>query len=140
MTNKFSGFSSFLMLIGRICFGLIFIIAGYQKLVMFSSISAQLASKGMPYADMILVISTILELGGGLLILLGWYARFGAFLLFLFVIPVTYVFHSFWGLADPDMTNQMWHFLKNISIIGGALYIMAVGAGRYSIDGWVRKV
>lgn len=139
MSCKFSGFASFVMLVGRICFSLIFVIAGYQKLVGFGPTAATMAAKGVPYTDIMLVIAIVFELGGGLLVLLGWYARLGAFLIFLFIIPVVYVFHSFWALSGPQMALQMIHFLKNLAIMGGALYIVAVGAGHFSIDGWARK-
>ena len=73
-------------------------------------------------------------LGGGLLVLFGFKARFGAFLLFIFTIPVTFVFHSFWNMPADQITNQMHHFMKNISIMGGTLYLMAYGAGRFGFD------
>lgn len=137
---KHSGFCSFLTLIGRICFSLLFIMGGYTKLMALSVAASALASKGVPLPGTMVFVVTFLELVGGLMVLLGWYTRLGAFFLFLFVLPETYYFHTFWRVAAPgDMVDQFAHFMKNLSIMGGALYIMAVGAGHLSIDGLFRK-
>ena len=77
----------------------------------------------------LLVLSTIIELGGAALLVLGWQARWAALVIFLFVIPVTLVFHLFWADA-----NQLWFFWKNVAIMGGILYIMAYGPGPFSMN------
>ena len=67
--------------------------------------------------------SGILALLGGLSILLGYRARFGAFLIVLFLVPVTLFMHKFWGLSDPQMAMmQRVNFLKNVALLGGALH------------------
>jgi len=139
MPVQYSFLENFILLVARICLAAIFVIAGFDKIMTFTETAALLASKGVQGSEFVLVLSIIFELGGGLLILLGWYARFGAILLFLFMIPVTYVFHSFWTYEGAAMVNNMHHFLKNLSMMGGMLYIMACGAGRFSFDGWFRK-
>jgi len=122
-----------LALLGRIAFSAIFIMAGISKIMDFSQTAALMASNGLPYSQILLILAIIVELGGGLMILTGWKAKWGAFLLFLFVIPVTFVFHSFWNYEPEMAINQMQHFLKNLSIIGGTLYIIAFGPGRFSL-------
>lgn len=140
MTTQFPNlFQNFLMLIGRICLSLIFVISGFDKLMDFAQTSQAMAAKGVPYHDIMLIIAIIFELGGGILVLLGLYVRFGALLLFLFVIPVTYYFHGFWEMENIEMINNFHHFFKNLAIIGGTLYIISFGAGRISIDGLIRK-
>lgn len=134
-----SPFCSFLMFIGRVFFSLIFIVAGYYKIVEFQTTAASMVSAGVPYADIVLIAAIIFELGGGILVLLGWYARFGAFLIFLFIIPVTYFFHSYWTYEGVQMVNNFHHFMKNLAMAGGALYIMSCGAGKISVDGFFRK-
>lgn len=129
-----SGFKSFLLLVGRICFSLIFIIAGIGKIMAFTSTAAMMTSKGLPYADVLLIVAIVFELGGGLLVFFGWYTRFGALLLLLFLIPVTYLFHAYWAMEGATMVNNMQHFLKNLALVGGSLYIIAVGAGSVSLD------
>jgi putative oxidoreductase len=140
MKCKHTGFSAFLMLLGRICFSLLFIIAGYTKLMALNVAASALASHGVPVPGVMVFVATFLELVGGVLVFLGWYTRVGAFLVFLFVLPETWYFHTFWTVASPaDMVDHFAHFFKNLSIIGGALYIMAAGAGCLSIDGLFRK-
>lgn len=124
-----------LALFGRIAIALIFVMAGFHKIATFSDTLNTMTGKGLPYANILLVLSIIFELGGGLLVLVGWKARFGALSLFLFMIPVTLMFHAFWMHQTGDAINQLHHFLKNLSMMGGTLYVMAYGPGRFSIDG-----
>ena len=70
----------------------------------------------------------------GLMIALGWKARWGALAILIFIIPVTLTFHAFWAVDPAQVQNQMNHFMKNLTIIGGMLYVLAVGPGRYSFD------
>ncbi len=139
MTNHCSFFNSIIVFFGRIFLSLIFVVAGLHKIMAFKVTAASLASMGVPYSELLLIFAALFELGGGLLILLGWHARFGAFLILLFIIPVTFVFHSFWDYQGAAMVNNMHHLLKNLSIMGGMLYIMACGAGHISVDGLIRK-
>ena len=74
------------------------------------------------------------ELAGSLSLLLGFRAKLGAWLLFLFMIPTTLIFHT--QFADP---NQMIHFLKNLSVMGGLLYAARYGAGRFSMDAGLER-
>jgi putative oxidoreductase len=72
---------------------------------------------------------------GGLSILLGYKAKIGAWLLVLFLVPVTLLMHNFWAVKDPMMAQmQMAMFLKNVTMLGGALLISQFGAGRLSVD------
>jgi putative oxidoreductase len=139
MANTNSGWSSFLALIGRICFSAIFILASISKITTFNVTLAAMTKMGVPYAEYVLVLAILFELAGGLLVLLGWYTRFGAFLLLLFIIPVSYFMHPYWQMQGADMMMNWQQFMKNISLIGGCLYIIAYGAGKMSLDGLIRK-
>ncbi|WP_423064110.1 DoxX family protein [Candidiatus Paracoxiella cheracis] len=119
-------------LIGRIFVSLIFIIAGIQKIVQYHAMAGMLAQMGLPSSQWLLILAIIFELGGGLLVFFGWFARFGAILLFIFVVVATFLFHSFWNFEGAGMVNQVHHFLKNLSILGALLYILAFGAGDYA--------
>lgn len=83
----------------------------------------------LPLAPTLLVIATVVELLGGVLILLGIQVRFGALILALFLIPTTLLFHNFWDLEGKEMEIQMTMFLKNLAIFGGALAFLAFGKG-----------
>lgn len=139
MMHQCSVVTSTLLLIGRVLFSLMFITAGFDKLMHFSTYAADMSGKGIEAATLVLIIAIIFELGGGLLVLLGWYTRIGAVLLFLFIIPVTYVYHNFWAMGGQEMVNNSHHFFKNLSLLGGTLYLIACGAGHISIDGFIRK-
>ena len=72
--------------------------------------------------------------GGALMLIVGYRARLAAVVMFLFLIPVTLVFHNFWAVPAAEVQMQTINFLKNLSIMGGMLCIAAFGAGRYSLD------
>jgi putative oxidoreductase len=93
------------------------------------------ASAGLPMADVLVPVSGIIALLGGLSVLIGFHARVGAFLILLFLIPVTLIMHNFWSVTDPKMAQmQMTHFMKNLALIGGAVLIAFYGAGPLSLD------
>ncbi|HEX20368.1 MAG TPA: DoxX family protein [Acidiferrobacteraceae bacterium] len=124
----------FAPLMGRILISHIFIIAGFGKIMGFSRTAAYMASKDLPMTEVLLALTILVELGGGLLILFGWKARWSALVIFLFLIPVTLIFHNFWTIQDAmARTHDMQAFMKNIAIMGAMLYILAYGSGPFSI-------
>jgi putative oxidoreductase len=125
--------SSAITLFGRAAFAFIFIFAAFGH---FSSEAiGYAAAKGVPLANLAVPASGVLSLAGGLSILLGYRARLGAWLLVLFLVPVTVTLHKFWGIADPGAARlEQVMFLKNLSILGGALLIARFGAGPLSLD------
>jgi putative oxidoreductase len=125
--------NGFVVLLGRLLFAAIFLTAGANH---FSKQTiAFAASQGVPLASLAVPVSGILALAGGLSILLGYRARLGAWLIALFLVPVTLMMHKFWAVADPMMQQmQMVMFMKNVAILGGALLISQFGAGPFSLD------
>jgi putative oxidoreductase len=120
--------------IARACFALIFIVAVFDCFT--GATIDHAAAHGVPLAGVVVPLSGILALAGGISVLLGYRARFGAFLIVLFLVPVTLVMHRFWGLHDPHLAAlQQEMFLKNVSIFGGALLVIYYGAGPVSLDG-----
>ena len=86
-------------------------------------------------ASVLVPLSGIIELVGGLSILLGYKAKYGAWLIVLFLIPVTFMLHNFWTITDPlAQQMDMAAFMKNISMTGAALMIAYFGTGPLSID------
>ena len=120
-------------LVGRGLLSLIFIIAGIHKITGFEQTAAFMAGKGLPVTEVLLVLTIVIELGGGLMILLGWQARWAALAIFLFLIPVTLIFHPYWTLEGQEATHQFHSFFKNLAIMGGMAYIMAFGSGPLSL-------
>ena len=123
----------FIVLLGRILFSAIFVIASFNHFT--QPTIAYAASQGVPYADYMVPLAGILALVGGLSILLGFKARFGAWLIVIFLVPVTFMMHDFWAVSDPMMAAlQQIMFFKNISMLGGALVLTYFGAGPLSLD------
>jgi putative oxidoreductase len=125
--------TDYLVPLGRLFFVAIFLMSAPMHFARPMIDHARQA--GVPAADVLVPASGILALLGGLSILLGYKARIGAWLLVLFLVPVTLMMHRFWGLADPNMAMiQRIMFMKNISMLGGALMLTHFGAGPFSID------
>ena len=121
-------------LIGRILIAIIFIKAGWGKIGGWEGTAGYMASKGLPLVPVLLAGTILIELGGGLMLALGWKARWAALAIFLWLIPVTFIFHAFWGIDAAQVQNQMNPFLKNVAIMGAMLMLFAFGPGAYSVD------
>ena len=121
-------------LLARLLIAILFIPAGLMKIPGFDATAAYMAAKGLPLVTVLLVLTILIEAGGGLLILLGWRAREAALILFLFLIPVTVIFHGFWTIEDAAARmNEQRAFMKNLAIMGGVLMIAALGPGPLSL-------
>ncbi|HLF24648.1 MAG TPA: DoxX family protein, partial [Burkholderiales bacterium] len=88
-------------LIGRILIAQLFIYFGYTKIVGFAGTAGYIASNGLPLPQLLTILTIVIELGGGLMILLGWRARLAAAVLFLWMIPVSFLFHNYWSMEGP---------------------------------------
>lgn len=119
---------------GRILLALLFLVSGYGKVTGFEGTVGYIASAGMPLPQLAAIGAIAVELGGGILLVLGWQTRWAATAMFLFLIPTTLIFHNFWAADAAQAQNQMIHFMKNLCIMGGMLYVMAFGAGPLSVD------
>ena len=131
--NERASVGSFVTLAGRVLFSAIFIMTGFFH---FSQQEiAYAAHSGVPMAGLLVPASGVLALAGGLSILLGYRAKIGAWLLVLFLVPVTLMMPNFWAARDPMMAQmQMVMFLKNATMLGGALLISQFGADALSLD------
>ena len=123
----------YLVALGRLFYSLIFVVAGFGH---FSHQEiAYAAAQGIPIAGILVPASGIMAIVGGLSILLGFHGKLGAWLLVLFLVPVTFAMHNFWAVKDPMMQQfQMAMFLKNFSMLGSALFFTQIGTGPLSLD------
>jgi putative oxidoreductase len=124
---------SIITLAGRILFSVIFIMAGIFH---FSAQEiAYAANAGVPMAGFVVPASGMIAMLGGLSILLGYRAKIGAWLVVLFLVPVTLMMHNFWAAKDAMTAQmQMAMFMKNVTMIGAALLISQFGPGPLSLD------
>ncbi|HAN74408.1 MAG TPA: DoxX family protein [Planktothrix sp. UBA8407] len=119
----------FIPLIGRTFLATIFIHAAINKIFDFANTQTMMTEKGLPFAGVLLGGTIVFQILGGLSLVLGYKTRLGAWLLILFLIPTTVIFHNFWNVPSEKID-----FLKNLSIIGGLLMITYFGAGPVSVD------
>lgn len=125
-------FENLLILVARILISSLFLWAGSAKLVHWKGSVEYMKSKNMPTS--LLPAAVLLQILGGLSVLLGYEARIGLLLLIVFVIPAAIKMHDFWNLQDPDRTTQKTMFMKDVAVLGGLLALMATGAGRFAFN------
>lgn len=119
--------------VGRVLFALPFLISAPMHFT--AGLVHYAASQGVFFPQLLVPLSGLLALIGGLSIALGYKARLGAFLLVVFLVPVTWTMHKFWILADPQAAMvQQAMFFKNVAMLGCALFLTHVGAGPISLD------
>ena len=123
----------YLVALGRLFYSLIFVVAGFGHFT--HQEIAYAAAQGIPIAGVLVPASGIMAIVGGLSILLGFHGKLGAWLLVLFLLPVTLTMHNFWAVKDPMMQQiQMAMFLKNFSMLGSALFFTQIATGPLSLD------
>jgi len=123
----------YVVLAGRIFYAAIFLMSLFTHFMPQSIGYA--VQQGVPLAGVLVPLSGIISGAGALSIMLGYRARFGAWLIVLFLVPVTVTLHAFWAAPDAMMAQlQMAMFMKNVSMLGAALLIAYFGAGPLSLD------
>jgi putative oxidoreductase len=125
---------SFMLLLGRILIGLLFLVAGIRKTMSITATAAYMTKGGVPMADVLVYGTIALEILGGLALIIGWKTKPVAWILGLFIVIITPIFHGFWSVPPEQYSGQLNHFLKNIAIIGGLAYVATFGAGSMSAD------
>ena len=121
-------------LLARVLIAQLFIVAGFGKLMGFAKTAAFMANKGLPMPEVLLVATIALELGGGILLVAGWKARWVGAALFVFTLIATLVFHPFWAVEPQLAKDELNNFMKNLAIMGAMLYVAAYGPGPFSLD------
>jgi putative oxidoreductase len=116
-------------LVGRLFLASMFLLFGYGKITAFSGTAGYMSSLGLPGPSLATLIAIIVEIGGGLLVLIGYQTRLVALALAIYVLATAFIGH--FQLGD---LNQFQHFMKNMAILGGLLGFAAFGAGAYSLD------
>lgn len=121
-------------LAARILISQIFLVSGIMKILDPTGTQDQMASRGMFWIPLFMWASVAVELGAGLSIFLGAWARLGASVLFLYLIPVTLTFHNFWTYPAAEQRTQMLFLIHNVALMGGLLLLMSRGPGPFSVD------
>ncbi len=120
-------------LAGRVLITFIFLRSAYGMMFEFTAVAGMMAKKGMPFSELLLSGAIAFEIAGGLMVLFGWHARVGALLLAIFLVPATLIFHNFWAVDPAQVSSQLNHFLKNLTILGVLVFIIGMGSGPMSL-------
>jgi putative oxidoreductase len=115
--------------LGRLLLALLFVVAGFGKLAAPAATQAYISAVGLPLPLLGYIIAVVVEIGGGLALLVGFQTRVAAMVLAVFTLATAVLFHN--HLADQ---NTFIHFMKNLAIIGGLFQVAAFGSGPLSVD------
>lgn len=121
-------------LIGRILLAVMFIVSGFGKIAGFDGTVGYIASKGLPLPQLVAIGTILVELGGGIMLAVGYKARWAGLALAIFTLLAGIIFHNFWAAEAAQKMAQQINFMKNLSITGGMLMVFAFGPGRLSVD------
>ena len=130
-----ASFQNPLSLLGRSLLALLFVPAGFSKLTGFAGTVGYIGSKGVPLPELAAAAAIGVEVGLGLLLLIGWQTRWAALGIAFFTVVISFIFHNFWAVPADQMVQQQQSFFKNIAVVGGLLTVAAWGAGAWSLDG-----
>jgi putative oxidoreductase len=111
-----------------------FLVIGIHKVIYFTGTAAFFAKLGFPAPEAMVALAIAVEIGGAILLIIGWRTRWVAWLLVAFVAIATATAHRFWEFDAAQYGNQLNHFLKNIAILGGLLMLAGFGPGSRSLD------
>jgi putative oxidoreductase len=125
---------SAILLISRVLMSIIFLRGGFTKLTNLDNTTKYMADHHLPAAFYFALLAGLVEFFGSLFVLLGFKTRHAALLMALFTLTAAFIGHPFWTLPADQVRNQMIHFWKDITIIGGFLVLFVAGPGRLSID------
>ena len=122
------------VVIARILLALMFVLAGFGKLTGLEGTAGYIASKGLPLPMVLAVATGVLELVAGVLLIVGWQARWAALALAVFTLVASVLFHNYWAMPAEQQMMQQLMFMKNLAVTGGLLFVFAYGAGTLSLD------
>jgi putative oxidoreductase len=122
------------VVVARVLLALMFVMAGVGKFAGLAGTAAYIASKGLPMPMLLAVVTAVIEVVGGVALIVGFQARIAALVLAVFTLLASLLFHNFWAMpADQAFVNQLM-FMKNLAVAGGLLFVFSLGAGPASFD------
>jgi len=127
------------LLIGRVALAWVFVASGWGHIFNPAGLAAYLTNLKAPAPELLAWIGLIMEVVIGITLVFGVTTRYGAAVGITFLIVATALAHRYWEFSGPAVAAQYNNFLKNISILGGMLYVFVFGPGRFSLDAMMRK-
>ncbi|GGX22925.1 DoxX family protein [Undibacterium macrobrachii] len=123
-----------LTFVGRLLLAALFLPAGIAKITGFAGTVGYIESVGLPMATLAAIAAIVLEVAGGIALIIGLGTRFAALALAFFTLVASFIFHAYWAVpADQAYVTQLL-FFKNIAVAGGLMSLAAWGAGGWSLD------
>lgn len=123
------------LLLGRLLIGLYFILPGIQKITQFDAMSQYMDKHSVPMISVLLILTIVLQIAGGLAIIVGFKGKLAAFILAGLTLVISIYMHNFWNLPEGgDVARETQNFVKNMAIMAGLLILAARGTGQFSID------
>jgi putative oxidoreductase len=126
--------NSTILLVSRILLAGVFLVFGIRKLMAVAGTAGYLTKLGLPMGEVLVWAVILIEVGGALLLIVGWQTRLAAWILAGFVVLATLAAHRYWEFEGPQYVAQLTNFMKNLAIVGGLLLVAASGPGRLSVD------
>ena len=127
-----ASWQDFLLLVGRVLLGFIFINSGWRKLMDIPAFVTTMPRRGLP--GFLGYIAPPVEFFGGLCLVVGFATRYVSLVMLLFIIIATFSSHRYWEAPPAQYGNQSSHFWKNVSMMGGTVLLFITGAGRFALD------
>ena len=135
MSGTQNVFQRLMVTSGRALLGIYFILPGISKITDFAGNSQYMADHGMVFIPYFLVLTIIIQVGGGVSLVAGYKTRFIAFLLAGLTLVISIVMHDFWTLEPSLQTShETQNFIKNMAIMAGLLVLAGLGGGPWSLD------
>jgi putative oxidoreductase len=125
---------AFPLVVARILLALMFVASGISKFTGLGGTADYIGSVGLPAPQLLAFGAAALEVVAGVLLIIGWQARWAALALAVFTLLASVLFHNFWAMPADKAFMQQLMFMKNMSVIGGLLFVFAFGAGSVSLD------
>jgi putative oxidoreductase len=120
--------------VARILLALMFVMSGVSKLTGLEGTAGYIASVGLPLAQVLALGAGVLEVAAGVMLIVGWQARWAALALAAFTVLASLLFHNFWAMPKDQQFMEQLMFMKNLAITGGLLFVFAFGPGSLSLD------
>ena len=129
-----NGQNDFAALVARILLALVFVPSGFSTITGFVETVGYITGQGVPLPEVAAALKIVIELGCGLLVLVGWKTRWAALAFIVFLVVITPIFHNFWTAPEAEKMMQEINFMKNLGILGAFFLLFAFGPGRFSLD------
>jgi len=118
--------ATLILVVGRIFLSAFILLSGVTKILRNKMMVEYAMSKKMPMPYAAIALAALIELAGGISVLIGFHARIAAAILIVYLIPTTLIFHNFWAASGAEKQNQAVHFMKNVAIMGGLLILASI--------------